>query len=408
MKQIINVIFKAITKDYYALALMIVELLEVVEFISLIRKNIYNITVFILETIFLVLAYKYSTINATIIIIISSCCTLIPDIAFPSQIGYIWISFGIIGYSRQLLLSIITWLIATGSWSLYFMTTTQHDWSVTGLITLSGTYIGAAIIGYAISEHNRVREMEIIINQRQKEEMQYKRLMRDMALASRLHDYVTQGLSSIIIETCNLTDDHTLPEYVSKKVQIIASTSRDTLRRVRRIIDVLDGTSDQFNDELYEDNASVVNIIRLSTESGDAFLHSFDIAGSSIMHSDCKAIMKNVNKEAVNEIIALLNQIYTNILTHADASMGQYLVTVTINEREVIIYQSNSTFRTMVKNEAGKGLILHAKKIQALQGDIHTSCGDGIWILYARIPFAIKNTNDSNDIANDKSFTNPE
>lgn len=240
-------------------------------------------------------------------------------------------------------------------------------------------------------------------------------MQRDATIASKTHDGVTGTLSFIAF----VAQKHMAEIAVhsgsvesaeeSNDWEAVNKAALDALDDVHAVIRLLGSplsndagsngiplteTSASVNSTL--SNESLSELIEHVCSSGDSRLHRLGFQGSSTIRLGDNAVEGLTGMNDASALTNLLEELYTNISKHAGKETPYYL-TVTSEQDDVVIVQSNSVVRhadgieereTRRPSGLQQGLLLHRQQIENLGGTINSSIEDGEWTLYIRIPVA--------------------
>ncbi|TPF86375.1 hypothetical protein BW13_06090 [Bifidobacterium sp. UTCIF-37] len=341
--------------------------------------------------------YWHPTSCACAIISLSIAAEFPPDAVFMKQLWCLWLAAGLLGYHRRLRIAFSLLLIQT--FSMMTSLPEQHqmaDWNVPGVLSFNIVCAIMAVVGYALAEHQEAYRLRREAQERERLEIEQERLRRDMALASRIHDSTTRGLTliSLLSEQCVAERANAgLSDGLTERIALIGSTARSTLQDVRKVIDVLnrdelderdaDAKAESVSDEPMESM-----LTRLLTDN-DEHMAAIGIQGSSAMTSSASSGMtvSCIDQETMREIRDLINQMYTNIAVHGAHGTDVYHVRMELTDRALRIREFNAIGRTDGRFHSGKGLSMHRTRIMAMGGMLHTRHSeDDIWTLQVEIP----------------------
>lgn len=381
----------------------------------------------VLIALFVVETYWWPASSALAIVVASVAVVMAPRVVLPIPVWALWYVYGMLAYRRRhgtlaavLLLGIVGTAggVALGRYPL---------WTVSSIISLDGSFVLAAIAGYALAERRDVERARRLAEENE-------RIRRDVELGSRIHDSVTQGLTAIA-----LTGDRLRGELAGAgtgaidsraaaalhDVDTIVDTAHATLTQVRTVIDALGNAGDGMDGATaagrgmlvapvapaaavpddpdtparsrHDIGARRLDALRGMARDGDARLHALGFEGRiavDVEGDDAAALrLARLSDAAWSELADLLGQLVTNVMLHAAPEAGAYAIETLLGADGVTVRQFNGVFDGTGAASAasvphsGKGLALHRARLEALGGDLRTSGEDGVWILVARIPW---------------------
>ncbi|KFI51866.1 sensor histidine kinase [Bifidobacterium callitrichos] len=340
--------------------------------------------------------YWHPTYCACAIIALSIAAELAPEAMFMKQLWCLWLAAGLLGYHRRLRMAFSLLLIQT--LIMMMSLSDQHqmdDWNVPGVLSFNIICAIMLVVGYALAEHQEADRLRRKAQERERLAIEQERLRRDMALASRIHDSTTRGLAliSLLSEEC-ITDSANakLPDVLKERITLIGSTARSTLQDVRKVIDVLnrderderdaDAKGESTSDEPME------SMLTQLLADNDKHMAAIGVQGSSVMTSSASSALtvSCIDRETMQEVRDLINQMYTNIAVHGARGTDAYHVRMELTDRALRIREFNAIGRTDDRLHTGKGLSMHRTRIMAMGGILHTHGEDDIWTLQVEIP----------------------
>ncbi|NMM94739.1 hypothetical protein [Bifidobacterium oedipodis] len=104
---------------------------------------------------------------------------------------------------------------------------------------------------------------------------------------------------------------------------------------------------------------------------------------------DCAGLFLGKAPDVQREVCSLLTELGTNISRHARKGSDSYLISVLVSEQCVEIRETNDIAPDNLTEaeRSGRGLDMHRTRIRELGGVLHTNAEEGVWILYARLPW---------------------
>ena len=397
----------------------------------------------VLIALLVVETYWWPASSALAIVVASVAVVMAPRVVLPIPVWALWYVYGMLAYRRRhgaLAAALLLGIVGTAGG---VMLGRYPLWTVSSIVSLDGSFVLAAIAGYAVAGRRDVERARRLAEENA-------RIRRDVELGSRIHDSVTQGLTAIA-----LTGDRLRGELAGAgvdagadavgsrtaaalhDVDTIVNTARATLTQVRVVIDALgnagDGTDgatavgrgmlvapvapvaavpddpDTPARSRHDIGARRLGALRGMARDGDARLHALGFEGRiavDVEGDDAAALrLARLSDAAWSELADMLGQLVTNVMLHAAPEAGAYAIETLLSADGVTVRQSNgvldgtgaasaasvpasaSTPNSASVPHSGRGLALHRARLEALGGDLRTSEEDGVWILVARIPW---------------------
>lgn len=385
-------VFAAMAHPYRAMMIIVASMCTMASFFAYGSYSTPQITATLIHIGLLACMYRHPVPCSYAIIITSITTHVIPDIEFIVQPWNLWLAMGILGYGRHLriaasLIVAQTAIMAVGVGEGLQLT----SWNFPGVLTFNLSCLIAAIIGYALTEHQTAERLRREAQEREQLENEQRHLRRDMMLASRIHDSTTRGLAliSLLAEQCAQEDNG---GGSAEKIRLIGSTARSTLRDVRMVIDILNREEPSGPSEghdiahVTQFGQSMGHMLRHLLDDNDARMSAIGIYGASIVESPSEIAASAIAPELLQEITDLIGQIYTNIIVHGEHGVDAYHVRIELTDTTLHIRESNIIGHTDDHLHLGRGLSMHARRIKRLGGDIVMNSEDGVWILYTFLP----------------------
>lgn len=207
------------------------------------------------------------------------------------------------------------------------------------------------------------------------------KLNRDIRLASRLHDDLTNNLSAaaMLCEARILSngdpDERRFLHDIQDRIQ-------ESITCAHNVIDVLrDGTAtvEERHAPMPTSWEQVLHEL-IADETSELDRHGFH--GNTSIHIDS---LVDPGPDVSEEITALLTEVYSNIRKHARPQEGSYSVELTVTHDNITLVQL-STRRTGDRTTSGRGLELHRRIIERLGGNLRTNAEDDTWMMTVDIP----------------------
>ena len=210
----------------------------------------------------------------------------------------------------------------------------------------------------------------------EKTTMRLEEQRRNMALARRIHDSVTNDLSTILL-MANSADREGMTASEQREV---ISHIRSALKNVHQVIDLLNTSS---NRRPEQDPVTLHKVAEFCRDK-DSHLRKHGFSGTSTVMGD--STTRNIHMSLVME---LLNELYANILRHCTPSVDEYAIVIRCDSEGLRLVQTNSCndgVQHVQGLPSGKGLDMYQSEIERTGGSMHTSYEDGSWTLNCMIP----------------------
>lgn len=318
---------------------------------------------------------------------LSVATTLYPGMPFSPQLWSLWLVFGMLAHQRRYVLVSMLFIAEIAAYlaALVFHVPT---WTPSGIVTLLGTFVIAAIAGYGISALQQFQRIQEELRQRQSLQERYHRSQRDLLLASRIHDSTARGLTLI-----SLMADDSMPATATGEnshacLHDIKSVAADTLAETRTVIDILCGSDDSaayVNRD--HDNVMFVDALRQQMDGYDHLLATLGFLGTSVVHTEKQGTNYRPDSAVAEELRDLIDQLYTNIVTHARQGNDSYVIRIVVGRSRINLTESNTCdVARSSDRHISHGLSLHERRIRALGGTMTYAIEDDVWTLRAQIP----------------------
>ncbi|MCI1983746.1 MAG: hypothetical protein LKJ47_03100 [Bifidobacteriaceae bacterium] len=287
----------------------------------------------------------------------------------------LWVALVIVGYFFPVVISFILFLIVPMTLAASLFLYPSDGLSSEGEIGLSLFFFGFYFLGLIFRQREIKQTVQNEIARTRQIEQENSRLKRDNALAIELHDSLAGGLSSIALKSDMRKDD-------DKDFEEIHSNSLVLLNEVHEILDVL---AQPESDTIV--NRQQESISHMATTLNN-FLHSQGFDGS--INVDVRE--NKLNPEVVSFVNDLLSELVKNVEYHASPSLGEYAISVHIEEKAICIRATNPVpVKNQARNDsqrfcAGKGLKLYKLRAQSLNGSLSYGTSDGSWFVLAVLP----------------------
>ena len=316
---------------------------------------------------------------------LSVATTLYPGMPFSPQLWSLWLVFGMLTHQRRYVLVSMLFIAEIAAYlaALVFHVPT---WAPSGIVTLLGTFVIAAIAGYGISALQQFQRIQEELRQSLQE--RYHRSQRDLLLASRIHDSTARGLTLI-----SLMADDSMPATATGEnrhacLRDIKSVAADTLAETRTVIDILCGSDDSAAYANRDhDNVMFVDALRQQLDGYDHILATLGFLGTSVVHTEKQGTNYRPDSAVAEELRDLIDQLYTNIVTHARQGNDSYVIRIVVGRSRINLTESNTCdVARSSDRHISHGLSLHERRIRALGGTMTYAIEDDVWTLRAQIP----------------------
>jgi signal transduction histidine kinase len=247
-----------------------------------------------------------------------------------------------------------------------------------------------SILGYASRKHqtelkNRERDEALRTMTEQAAHIQ-----RDMSLAKHIHDTLTNDLSYVVtvaqtqLEATNDAEQ----QQVWNSVRIKAE---DAFDRAHEVIDTLRGEQQQTNTPTQQGDWPLQEHLRKIIDLHKAELSNLGYQGTCDISGTPSVL--SVAPEIIAETESLIQEIFANIRRHASRD-DSFSLHVLFADEALEITEMNTVTTASRGGKSGKGLHMHQIAIESLGGILRAGDDEGIWTLYASIPYAAQTTID--------------
>ena len=346
--------------------------------------------------------FRYRTLCATLILLLSIVICIIPHLAFTMQFWNIWLALVLLGFRQHLLITSLALTMQTVFMLFAWHVWNMNGWSIQGIVTFNAISAAMVLCGYALAEHSKVDALRVESFQAYQFKLEAESARRNLTLASNIHDSTTQGLSliSLIAEQAKSEEPSAACMEHMDRIQQITSS---TLSEVRKVIDILDGSNPDSPPSCDDSVALHVRTLRRLIRENDEWLSSCGIYGESFLEVDSHQ-RPSAAVIPFTDVRNLINQIYVNIINHGTHGRDSYLFQLTVSEDALFIKEFNKIGNSQQSLHVGKGLYFHKIKLESNGGSLITKIEDDQWILTATIPLrVISATCRSNETAKDNS-----
>ncbi|MCH9276482.1 hypothetical protein JS533_009430 [Bifidobacterium amazonense] len=197
--------------------------------------------------------------------------------------------------------------------------------------------------------------------------------------ASTIHDNLTAQLSLIVLLAKNeALHDH--DRSTLNTLDSISSTAEDLLAIVHEIIDTLSCSDQNKHHAMMMLRDDILQV----TSKAEARLHEVGLTGDTIIEGNFDDGIVSPDRHMA--IIALLNELYNNILRHASRE-ATYLLRIQFQPTSCTITQMNEiSLKPKLLQQGGFGLKTQQQAITNIGGNIITDSDGRTWICRATIP----------------------
>ena len=373
---------------YIGMMIVFVVALTLLEYAIGADHNAITLSAVIMQIFLTAGLYRYVSLCAIGITVLSMLTGSFPDIMFPTQLWNAWLAFGLLSYHRRIPLTIVLILMETAGRCYEICRYADTGWTVSGIVTACGASLVAAIIGFSLSQHRYIEHLEKERIQQRHVQQERNRLKRSMLLASKLHDSTTRGLTLIALLADQSVHDDSPSDANAKRLAEMKTTAQSTLKTVREIITLLDG-NDAHDFNRLEDSShsrALGDVLRQMVKDNDRSLSLAGYFGTSDVEVTSAATVDQIMPEAFDEIADFISHMYANIINYATHGEESYYISIIVTDDRCVIRQFNTIDTTPQPTHTGKGLALHRKRIHMLNGILETKIDDDMWILHAEIP----------------------
>lgn len=254
-------------------------------------------------------------------------------------------------------------------WLPYFLGSEPAPTS-TDILGLAGWLLVLAVV----AEMLHIRQQRII---RAREEEARRRAGEErLRIARELHDVLGHHISLINVQAgvaLHLMDQQ--PEQAQVALSVIRDTSRDALRELRSVLDVLRQVNET---PPRAPSAGLANLSDLVSRASEAGLkvHT-QISG------DLRALPASVDLAAFR----IIQEALTNVIRHSDQAMSSVCITCNDHELTVQIDNEAGSEAPCDRDRIGQGILGMQERANALGGTVETGPrADGGFRVFARLP----------------------
>lgn len=207
-------------------------------------------------------------------------------------------------------------------------------------------------------------------------------------MASRIHDSTARGLTLISLMADDSKPATATGENSHACLRDIKSVAADTLAETRTVIDILCGSDDSaayVNRD--HDNVMFVDALRQQLDCNDHILATLGFLGTSVVRTENQGTNYRPDSAVAEELRDLIDQLYTNIVTHARQGNDSYVIRIVVGRSRINLTESNTCdVARSSDRHISHGLSLHERRIRALGGTMTYAIEDDVWTLRAQIP----------------------
>ena len=244
------------------------------------------------------------------------------------------------------------------------------------LVVIAFFQVVSGLAGYAIRQRRlraqaRRRDLRL-----QADELRLSQLERETLIASRLHDTLTNNLSTMItmseLRRLETTDSADL-EYID----VIIGRARDSLDQAHAIIDMLHG----HEPARVTDIGTLASCLRDSAAALDAELARHG------MHGDARVIVRSeaisCAPDVSDEVCGLLTELGNSLLRYGT---GTYMVCIELDRTIHVCAMNEIGGHDDVAHRSGRGLSLHRETVERMGGKMRWGRDGDVWTVSVRIP----------------------
>lgn len=236
----------------------------------------------------------------------------------------------------------------------------------------------------ALSGYISKRHMDSI---RQREELASAQhtvstLSRDMAIAARLHDTVTNDLSYVITVATTRSLDSVSEEEL-RTLNAIAERSQDAFAKTHEVIDVLTVRDHRRNPA--NSTLALQQELKSIANTEETRLSKLGLIGNTTVNDG--SFSTTIARQLHQEITGLVYEVYANLRRHC-VPPADYTVIMNIQDSTFTLTAMNTlSEKTMpISQTSGKGLRLHQDIIKSIGGELTFQKDHDTWTIHAVIP----------------------
>jgi signal transduction histidine kinase len=233
---------------------------------------------------------------------------------------------------------------------------------------------GWLLVIATVAEIAHIRRQRLL--RAREEEMRRRAGEERLRIARELHDVLSHNISLISVQAgvaLHLMD--TQPEQARVALAVIRDASKDALRELRSVLDVLRQGNDTAPRSPSPGLAGLSDLISRSSEAGLQ------------VHTEVSGNLKGLPASIDLTAFRILQEALTNVMRHSGQTTAS--VHVTRNERELTLRIDNAVSRKAPADrmETGQGILGMQERAMALGGVVEAGpCSDGGFRVCARLP----------------------
>jgi signal transduction histidine kinase len=279
-------------------------------------------------------------------------------------------------------MAIAIWVIDVGLECLYSMATGGTAKDILIPITCNALAACVGIIWWLMRDRacRREREQELL-----RAAERTANLHRDIGIASRLHDSLTNDLSYIIMMTDILSRDSDATSPHRSELESVHERAQEAFIHAHEVIGVLKGE----RSPSVRNEVGAIPVLESTLKGIRSELQNFGFRGT--FHIDLLDRKLGVDDEILSEIVSLLGELSANIRKHCNPDQDSYEFRIGQGAGRISIMQMNTVSALPEKSSisSGQGLRMHGVLIELLDGTMQCSMEDGVWIAAVTLPLTV-------------------
>lgn len=347
-----------------------------------------------------VLLYARPLASAILIAALFSFAAFSTSLTMPLPIWSMWLSLGYAAYMQHTIVAVCIAAIETALQIISYQLGFANDfWTTQGIMTFSGFLVLSIITGYALDAHRRMADLQRQLSEQRQEHERHAHLLRDLALASDIHDSIARGLTLIALYTDQCRTQLDDQQASKQLLRDIADTVQETMKNTHRVIEILDSEEDKNSSEnngndneampssaMRQTSQSFCEQLAKALQEHNERLRSLDFDGSSTLDIDDHARLDEQPQALKRELLDLLNTVYSNIALHGRRGADAYVVRINVQESSLSLTEFNLIGKASQHSHLGVGLDLHRRRLANFGGTLHCQQDDDLWITSIVIP----------------------
>lgn len=257
-----------------------------------------------------------------------------------------------------------------------FIVSFEERGQVDVLVVVAFFQVVSGLAGYAIRQRRLRAQARRRDLQMQTDELRLSQLERETLIASRLHDTLTNNLSTMItmseLHRLETTDSAEL-EYID----VISGRARDSMNQAHAVIDMLRG----HEPARVTDIGTLASCLRDSAAALDAELARHGMHGDTRVIARSEAISCTPNVS--DEVCGLLTELGNNLLRYGT---GTYMVCIELDHTIHVCAMNEIGGHDDVVHRSGRGLSLHRETVERMGGKMRWGRDGDVWTVSVRIP----------------------